>query len=297
MDVALAQTFLAVAESGSFIAASERLHLTQTAVSARIRALEEQLDQRLFVRNKAGARPTPAGERFLPHAAALVQTWERARRQVALPPGVQAGIGVGVELALWHPLMADWMVWMHQQGPAIAVRADVDQPKHLIDALQDGALDLAVLYNPPQRLGLVYELLQEEKLVMVSTQADGGYQPERYVHVDWGPSFVANLQAAFPDLASPRVSVSLGPLALTLLLSVGGAGYFRLNTVQPFLDQGLLCRVAAAPEFSHSAYAVYAQQRDDPTLQLARSGLRHVAEHGAKPGLTAPIAARPLGGA
>lgn len=48
-----------VAESGSFIAAAECLHLTQTAVSARIRALEMELDRVLFIRNKAGARLTP----------------------------------------------------------------------------------------------------------------------------------------------------------------------------------------------------------------------------------------------
>lgn len=54
MDINLARTFLEVAARGSFIVAAERLHLTQTAVSARIRILEEQLGRRLFVRNKAG---------------------------------------------------------------------------------------------------------------------------------------------------------------------------------------------------------------------------------------------------
>ncbi|MGF6546199.1 DNA-binding transcriptional LysR family regulator [Paraburkholderia youngii] len=55
MDITLARTFLEVSASGSFISAAERLHLTQTAVSARIRTPEEQLGRRLFVRNKAGA--------------------------------------------------------------------------------------------------------------------------------------------------------------------------------------------------------------------------------------------------
>ena len=60
MDISLARTFLEVLASGSFGAAAERLHLTQTAVSARIKALEDQLGRRLFVRNKAGARLTEA---------------------------------------------------------------------------------------------------------------------------------------------------------------------------------------------------------------------------------------------
>lgn len=70
--------------SGSFVAAAEQLHLTQTAVSARVHTLETQLDRRLFVRNRAGARLTPAGERFVQHTTALIELWKRARRQVAL---------------------------------------------------------------------------------------------------------------------------------------------------------------------------------------------------------------------
>ena len=76
MDINLARTFLQVAANGSFILTAQRLHLTQTAVSARIRTLEQQLGRRLFVRNKAGARLTAAGEQFMPHAHALVQVWD-----------------------------------------------------------------------------------------------------------------------------------------------------------------------------------------------------------------------------
>ena len=112
MDLDLARTFLEVALHGSFMAAADRLHLTQTAISARIRTLEDQLGRCLFVRNKAGARLTPAGERFVRHATTLIQVWERARHQVALPPGRQDGVSLGAELSIWHPLMADWLVWM-----------------------------------------------------------------------------------------------------------------------------------------------------------------------------------------
>jgi DNA-binding transcriptional LysR family regulator len=117
MDINLARTFLEVAARGSFIAAAERLHLTQTAVSARIRILEEQLGRRLFVRNKAGARLTPAGERLIRHATTLIQVWERARQHVALPPGREDGVSVGGEFSLWHPLLADWLIWMHHRIP------------------------------------------------------------------------------------------------------------------------------------------------------------------------------------
>jgi len=293
MDINLARTFLEVAASGSFIAAAERLHLTQTAVSARIRILEEQLGRRLFVRNKAGARLTPAGERLMRHATTLIQVWERARQQVALPPGREDGVSVGGELSLWHPLLADWLIWMHHECPKIALRAEVDTPLRLLDRVQDGSLDLAVLYNPPQRPDLIADLLVDEKLIMVTTSPDGVMNPEKYVHVDWGPAFAANHQAAFPGLSNAPVSISLGPLALTYILTVGGCGYFRIGTARPFLADGRLHRVHSAPEFSHSAYTIYTDRSDGELINRVRSGLRIIAAGNERPGLSNGIGSRP----
>jgi LysR family transcriptional regulator, flagellar master operon regulator len=228
------------------------------------------------------------------HATNLVQIWERARQQAALPPGREDGISIGGELSLWHPLLADWLVWMRRNCPEIALRANVGHPGHLLDQVQDGTLDIALLYNPPQRTGLVTELLLEEKLIMVTSSDDLHMRPDDYIYVDWGPNFAANHQAAFPELASPPVSMSLGPLALTYLLSVGGAGYFRIGTARPLLDAGLVYRVAGAPEFSHSAYAVYGAQRGNTTMERALHGLRTAGAAPERPGLGHTIAARPL---
>lgn len=277
MDLNQARTFLEIAHSGSFVAAAERLHITQTAVSARIRTLEELLGRRLFVRNRAGARLTAAGEQLVRHARTMVQVWERARQQLALPPGRMDGVAVGGELSLWHPVLADWLILMRRQHPDIALRAEVDSPASLLNRVQDGALDIAVLYNPPAWPNLVSELLREEKLVLVTTAPDGKFVPEHYVHVDWGAAFAASHQAAFPESVAPAVSVSLGPLALTYLLTVGGCGYFRLGAAQPFLDSGRLQRVKDAPEFSHSACAVYASRSDNDVIPKVRQCLRQAA--------------------
>ncbi|TXL76773.1 LysR family transcriptional regulator [Vineibacter terrae] len=274
MDIGLARTFLEVVASGSFVTAADRLHLTQTAVSARVRVLEQQLGRRLFVRNRAGARLTAAGDRFVRHATALVQVWERARQQVALPAGRAEVVSVGGELSLWDPLLADWLVWMRRHCADIALRTEVDAPGRLLDRVQEGSLDLAVLHSPPTRSDLVVELLVEETLVMVTTAADGTWRTDDYVLVDWGSAFMASHRAAYPELANPPVSITLGPLALAYLLTVGGAGYFRASAVRQHLADGRLQRVRRAPEFSHSVYAVYSTRGDAEVLGRVRDGLR-----------------------
>src|SRR3546814_8837197 len=117
MDISVARTFLEVVKTGSFVNAAVNLNLTQTAVSARIRVLEDQLDRPVFIRNKAGARLTPAGEQFFRFATTLVQVWDRARRAVALPPGRETVVTVGAELSLWSPLLRHWLLWMRRECP------------------------------------------------------------------------------------------------------------------------------------------------------------------------------------
>ena len=58
MDITNIRTFLAVVETGSFVSAAERVHVTQSTVSMRIRSLEEQLGVKVFERNKSGASLT-----------------------------------------------------------------------------------------------------------------------------------------------------------------------------------------------------------------------------------------------
>ena len=278
MDIVAARTFLEIVKTGSFVRAAANLNITQTAVSARIKVLEEQLDRQLFIRNKAGARLTPAGDQFLRHATTLVQVWERARHEVALPPGREDVVTVGGEHSLWDPLLKDWLVWMRRECADVAIRTNIDVADRLIDQVQEGVLDLAVVYAPPHRTGIVPELLLEETLVAVTTDPERGeLAADDYVYVDWGPEFRSSHQTAFPDAPSPALSVNHGPLALEYILAVGGAGYFRAEAARPHLQSGRLHLLKSKPRFSYSVYAVYSAKADERLMERVRAGLRAVA--------------------
>jgi DNA-binding transcriptional LysR family regulator len=278
MDIAAARTFLEIVKTGSFVRAAENLNITQTAVSARVRVLEDQLDRQLFIRNKAGARLTPAGDQFLRYATTLVQVWERARHEVAMPFGRENVVTVGGEHSLWDPLLGDWLVWMRKECADVAIRAHIDVPERLIDQLQEGVLDLAVLYAPPHRTGVVAELLVDEALVAVTTDPHAAEpSPADYVYVDWGPEFRSSHHTAFPDAGSPALSVNHGPLAMKHILTVGGSGYFRMEAARPHIESGRLHLIPNKPRFSYSIYALYSAKADERLMERVRKGLRAVA--------------------
>jgi DNA-binding transcriptional LysR family regulator len=272
MDITVARTFLEVVKAGSFIAAAESLHVSQTAVSARIRMLEQHLGRPIFVRNKAGARLTAEGERFYRFAATLVQVWEAARATVALPPGRAALLTLGAEMSLWSPLLKHWLLWMRKECPDVAVRTTIDSGERLLALVQEGGLDAAVLYGAPHRPGLVAELLFEERLVLARTTSEA--MAEEPVGIDWGEDFSASLRAAFPDRSDLAVSISYGPLALDYILSVGGSGYFREGFIRPRLEEGTLEIVPNSPVFAYPAYLVSSEKADPAMLPRLREGLR-----------------------
>ena len=278
MDINLARTFLAIVATGNFLRAAERLHVTQTAVSARVRALESLLGRKLFVRSKSGAALTSAGEQFVRYAQSLVQVWERARHQVAVPPGRSAVVTVGGELSLWDPLLLDWLLWMRNAAPELALRAEVGLPEDLVNQVAEGSLDIGVVYAPQQLPGLKIELLIEETLVLVTTSHRRQPQSvDDYVFVDWGSEFVARHNVAYPELSHAGTFVGLGPLGLRYILEAGGSGYFRRNIVQPYLKSGRLRLVAGAAELAYPAYAVYSESADAHLLAPALDGLHQVA--------------------
>ena len=80
MNLAFVRYFVAVVETAGFTTAAERCHVTQPTLSAGISRLEEEIGARLFERGRRTAL-TPAGQRFLPYARSILESWHAARAE------------------------------------------------------------------------------------------------------------------------------------------------------------------------------------------------------------------------
>lgn len=264
LDIELARTFLEITRSGSFIAAAERLHITQTTVTARIQNLESALACKLFVRNRSGAHLTDNGQHFVHYAHQLVQVWEASRRDLPLPESRQNQVSIGCEMSLWNPLMAHWLGELRRKTPELALRAEVGDHGHLNKQLTMGLLDIVLVHQPEYSPGVQIEHILDEKLVMVSS----AHEREPYIYVDWGEDFRDQHDAALPHLARSSLVVNLGPLALQCLLEYGGHGYFRTRVITKHLHDGNLIRVDGAPEFSYPVYLAQKINKERPSPGL-----------------------------
>jgi DNA-binding transcriptional LysR family regulator len=278
MDTEQARTFLTVIAAGNFNAASRLLNVTQSTVSARIKALEDNLGCRLFTRNKAGAVLTPQGRQFQKHASTLVRTAALARQDVGIPRGFRASLNVAARFGLWEQFLQDWLPAMRQLVPDVSIRAEVGVDDEIMQWLVEGRTDLGLLYTPQSRPGLEVVPLFNEVLVLLSADAaQAGVLGPDYIYVDWGPEFYTKHSASFADYEGPALTANVGWLALQHILRFGGSAYLPLRLAARHIQAGRLHRVAQVPSFQVSAYVAHTREIDPQVIGPAMGELRRLA--------------------
>jgi DNA-binding transcriptional LysR family regulator len=168
MDTDHIAAFLAIAQCGGFARASRVLHLSQPAISRRIRLLEQELGAPLFERRPRGAVLTEAGTAFLPHAQATVASM---RDGVAAVRAVQGGEAGAVTLALVGTLanatLTARLREFREQFPGVDLRLRTALSDEVTSLVLRGEAALGLRYGPAQNPGLTCVTADNERLVAV----------------------------------------------------------------------------------------------------------------------------------
>jgi LysR family transcriptional regulator, nitrogen assimilation regulatory protein len=154
--------------------AAELLHLAQPAVTRQIRALEHELGVPLFERTRQGMRLTPAGAGLAERARRALTELDRARAELAPPPGGVTGIvSVGLLESMVGLLAEPLVSAVLRDYPDIELRVLTAYSGHLQRWLDDGDLDVSLLYNLTSTPSLNVRTLVRENLWVVAPAADG----------------------------------------------------------------------------------------------------------------------------
>jgi len=278
MDVDHARTLLAIVETGSFKEAANKLCLTQSAISARVKALEDLIGKRLLERSKSGIQLTPAGEHFYRHAITLVRVWRQALLEVAISDAHVDHLSVGAQISLWEGFLLRWIAWLRDAHAGLAVSASVGASGELMDRIVDATLDIAVVYRAIQRPGLIIEHIFDEELVLITSEKSTGEIPgSKYAFVNWGPEFAGDHAETYPLTQHTGLQLDLGAIAINYLFNTEASGYFPLRVAKPYLSNGRLRLVSRARRFVYPVYIVYPEDRDEESLDPVLAGLRQIA--------------------
>ena len=150
MDISALQAFIAVAESGSFSRAGERIFLTQPAISKRIAALEQDIGARLFDRVGRKIHLTPAGEALLLRTRAVLAELEDIKRDITNLSGTIAGeLSVATSHHIGLHRLPGPLKRFHETYTQVRLNLHFMDSEKACNAVARGELELAVVTLPP----------------------------------------------------------------------------------------------------------------------------------------------------
>ncbi|MEP5766067.1 MAG: LysR family transcriptional regulator [Halieaceae bacterium] len=263
MDIELLKTFLEVRRTRHFGKAAENLYLTQAAVSARIRQLEQLLGVKLFIRSRNNIQLTSEGERLVSHAQTVMLAWSRARQELALETGQSSQIHIGVRSGLWNQALQSRLQSLHQVMPEVVLRTEGHMSDAAVKMLLDRTLDIAISYDPPNLPEFNLREIGKISLQLYSSNEQASAQSALetgYVYVDWGSAFARFHAKRFGELVLPTLRTNIGESASDFIRANGGAAYLPASLVDA--GKASLYPVADAPQYTRQLHAAYRSNSD-----------------------------------
>lgn len=256
MDSRFLSTFLEVANTKHFGKAAENLYLTQSAVSARIKLLEEYFNTSLFVRHRNGIVLTHAGEKLVPFAESMALTLNEARKSLS-EGDIQylacAATPNATELFLHHEVPR-----FNNHFSDLSLRVEMLNIEQIARQLHERTVDIAFTTEPVKSEDTENIALTTSRLALYSV---GDLEPDdsfsRYIHIDWGNKITEQIFAAYPQSRKSKFKTASLSIAKNKVL-VDGGSLFLTNAFAKRLTQEKIQSVLHIQEkISVTVYLVY----------------------------------------
>jgi DNA-binding transcriptional LysR family regulator len=167
MEIHQVQTFLAVLNHGGFHRAAEALRVSQPAVTGRIRALEDSLGVKLFVRGSGTPTLSEAGKAFRPQAEELLRVAALARQAVhELQPSSGGALRIAAGLSICTYFLPEAMQTYREAHPHVMVTLRSGNSQKVLTMVLDGETDIGLVRSVNHQ-EIETQVLRDDPLVLV----------------------------------------------------------------------------------------------------------------------------------
>ncbi len=279
MNLRFVEAFYWVVSLKSVSRAAEKLFITQSAMSSRIAALEEELGVLLLDRRDKQFRLTVAGLRFFSHAQRLLALHREIKAEMGAGGAARSvSLRIGVIESVLHSWLIEWVQHMRRTHPDFELELTVETTPVLVDQVQRGTLDLAFAALPTSGENLRSRALPPMKMVFVGHREQ--HRKRRYTLTELaGFELLTFQRGSQPHVALLDLfrAAGLQPLRVHAISSIsaivelveGGIGVatLPLAAVERLVERRhlkvLTCEVELPPLPVHASY------RADPTSVVA----------------------------
>ena len=274
MNLRFVEAFYWVASLKSVTRAAEKLFLTQSAMSSRIAALEEELGVLLLDRRDKQFRLTVAGARFLTHAQRLLELQREIKAEMGAGEPLAVSMRIGAIESVLHSWLIPWIEMLRSEHPSLELALTVETTPILIEQVRRGTQDLVFAAMPAAADGVRNRALPPMEMVFMGNARI--HRRRRYTLAELAEFEMLTFQrSSQPHVAlldafrqagvEPRRVHTISSISAMVQLVQGGFGVATLprRAVQRLLTwpnlKQLACDTALQPLPIHASY------RADPT--------------------------------
>lgn len=264
MDIRVFKTFIAVAENKHFGRASETLYITQAAVSARIKQLEEFYSSQLIIRDKNNLRLTPAGDVLLAHAYLMVSQMEQSKVSLSIANQQKSSFNIAATPNVWDAFFSSRIHEAIELFENLALGTEISVREAIQRKLDDRSLDVGLLTDPIKDDDFCNELIGHFDLSLVGNRPNFNVNVEDYILIDWGITF--QKEHALHHKISPCFKTSTAMIALEVIQSKGGFAYLPAELVNDLIQRNELHLIDTELQIKRPIYMVYRKNNNNEQL-------------------------------
>ncbi|WP_286266535.1 LysR family transcriptional regulator [Thalassotalea atypica] len=255
MDIRVFRTFIAVADNKHFGRAAETLYITQAAVSARIKQLEEFYAAQLIIREKNNLRLTPSGEALLSHAHLMVSQMEQSKVALSIASQQKISFNIAATPNVWDAFFSNRIHDAIELFENVSLSTEISVREAIQRKLDDRSLDAGLLMDPIKDDEFTNELIGHFDLSLAGSRPKFHKDVDDYILVDWGITF--RKEHALHHKVIPNFKTSTAMIALEVILSKGGFAYLPTELITENIKSKELCEIDTPVQIKRPIFMVH----------------------------------------
>ncbi|QDP38935.1 LysR family transcriptional regulator [Radiobacillus deserti] len=256
LDFEQLKTFVSLANNKNFTRTAEEMNVVQSTVTARIKLLEEEVGETLFIRKTRNVEITNAGKTFLAYAIQTLEIMNEGIKTTRIKSNFNNNLVIGGMNSLWDTQIFDQINSYQSCNPETAIRLITGHSKDIIEKIQYGLIDVGFVYNPSYSSLYNIYTIREEPIVLVGSaqlvEKLGSVTSEDiknipFIHYNWGTEFSEWFEMEIGKHETMRYRVDHTGVAVRLILNGEGIGFMFESIVEKYERENLIFRIPFTP--------------------------------------------------
>jgi LysR family transcriptional repressor of citA len=250
MDTEYLRTFLTLAENGNFSETAKRHYVVQSAVSARIRELENAVGQKIFIRNHNRAELTPAGKVLLDYARRILYLESMAIMDINSTGAFSSQLAIGSVYAFYDSYLQNNVRRHIASNSDISLKIVFGHSGKIISDVNCGLIDIGYSHHPYNHSGFCCNLLNEDDVILItSRQNDANVHGVSFNQLRNLPMLHSNFlysktyELIYKPYRHFQLDIDIGSKVIPYILESNYYAFLSRNLVEAEIENGRLIEI------------------------------------------------------